>query len=66
MSNLLLKSDLNKSSGPDKMHAAFLKHIAFEIAPLLTHIFQQSLRNGIVPSSWKQANVTPIYRKVTK
>ena len=49
--NLLLKSDVNKSTGPDNIHAAFLKHTAYEIAPLLTHLFQQSLRNGIVPVS---------------
>ena len=36
----------------------FLKHTTFETAPLLTHLFQQSLRNGIVPASWKQANIT--------
>ena len=64
--NLLLKSDLNKFAGADIIHAAFLKHTAFETAPLFTHLFQQSLRKGIVPASWKQANVTPIYKKVIK
>ena len=59
--NLLLKSDLNKSAGADNIATCcFLKHNDFEAAPLLTHLFQQSLRNGIVPASWKQANVTPI------
>ena len=32
----------------------------------MTHLFQQSLRNGIVSASWKQANVTPIYKKGDK
>ena len=58
--NLLLKSDVNKSTGPDNIHAAFLKHTAFESVPLLTNLFQQLLRNGVVPVSWKQANITPI------
>ena len=62
----LLKSDLNKSADPDNIHAAFLKHTAFETPPLLTHLFQQSLRKGTVPAFWKQANVTPIYKKVIK
>jgi len=64
--NLLAKHNTNKSPGPDNIHAAFLKHIASEIAPLLTHLFQQSLRNGIIPVSGKQANITPIYKKGNK
>ena len=64
--NLLLKSNVNKSTGPDNIHAAFLKNTAFKTAPLLTHLFQQSSRSGIVPISWKQANVTPVYKKGDK
>ena len=59
--SLLENFDTNKSPGPDNMHAAFLKHVAFEIVPLLTHLYQQSIRNGTVPVSWKQPNITPIY-----
>ena len=66
MRNLLENLNTNKSLGPDKIHAAFLKHVAFEIAPLLTHLYQQSLRNGTVPVSWKQANITPVYKKGDK
>ena len=33
-----------------------------EIAPCLSHIFNLSLRSGIVPASWKTASVTPIYK----
>ena len=29
---------------------------------MLTHLFQLSLRTGILPSVWKQAFVTPIYK----
>ena len=64
--NLLAECDTTKSPGPDNIHAAFLKQVASEIAPLLTHLFNQSLRIGTVPDSWKQANVTPIYKKGDK
>ena len=64
--NLLANCDTNKSPGPDNIHAAFLKQVASEIAPLLTHLFNQSLTEGTVPASWKQAYVTPIYKKGTK
>ena len=68
MRNLLenLYLDTNKSPGPDNIHAVFLKHVAFEIAPLLIHLYQQFLRNGTSPVSWKQANITPVYKKGDK
>ena len=30
---------------------------------MLTHLFQQSLRDNSIPAVWKQAYVTPIYKK---
>ena len=30
---------------------------------MLTHLFQQSLRDSSIPMTWKQAYVTPIYKK---
>ena len=63
--NLLSSCDPHKSPGPDNLHAAFLKQVSMEIAPMLTHLFQQSLRDNSIPAVWKQAHVTPIYKKVT-
>ena len=31
---------------------------------MLTHLFQQSLTVGTLPSAWKNAYVSPILRKV--
>ena len=33
---------------------------------MLTHIFKQSLETGIVPSQWKHACVSPIFKKDQK
>ena len=66
MRNLLENCNTNKSPDPDNIHAAFLKQVASEIAPVLSHLFKQSLTEGTLPTSWKQAYVTPVYKKGTK
>ena len=60
---LLSDSNPHKSAGPDNIHSCFLKNTANEIAPMLTHLFQSSLRTGIIPSVWKQAYVTPVSKQ---
>ena len=37
--------------------------MAYQMAPLLTFIFQSSLDQGQLPQDWKSANITPIYKK---
>ena len=60
---LLMDLKTNKATGPDAISARFLKDNAEEIAPILTSIFQQSLDTGEVPSDWRTANISPIYKK---
>ncbi|MCY3928348.1 MAG: hypothetical protein OXG81_08735, partial [Acidobacteria bacterium] len=62
---LLSGCNPHKSPGPDNIHAAFLKHTSAQIAPMLTHLFQQSLRDSIIPSIWKKAYVTLFIKKET-
>ena len=59
---LLSELDPYKASGPDVISGYFLKQTAAEITPMLTHLFQQSLSTGDIPSQWKTAYVTPIYK----
>ena len=50
----------------DKLHPYALKATAAEISPMLTYIFQQSLCCGRLPTQWKHAYVTPVYKKGDK
>ena len=43
--------------------ALVLKETAYEITPMLTHLFQQSLDTGDIPHDWRSARVTLIYKK---
>jgi len=52
--------------GPDGIKPALLKTFANELAGPLVDIYNKSLETGIVPDDWKQAHVTPIYKKGTK
>ena len=60
---LLRDLDPYKAAGPDTIPTKFLKEFASELSPALTLIFQASLQQGRVPKDWKQANVTPIFKK---
>ena len=63
---LLSEIDPHKAPGPDTLPGYFLKCTATEIAPILTHMFQQSLSTGDIPSQWKMAYVTPIHKSGRK
>jgi len=60
---LLSKLDSHKANGPDNIPAHVLKETTYEITPMLTHLFQQSLDTGDIPHDWRSAWVTPIYKK---
>ena len=61
--HLLNNLDANKSGGPDKLPARFLKEIATEVAPALSIIYQACLDQGVLPAVWKTATIVPIYKK---
>ena len=64
--NLLSKIESNKAAGPDEIPPRLLKEMAYQMAPLLTFIFQLSLDQGQLPQDWKSANIIPIYKKENK
>lgn len=54
--------NVNKPAGPDKLPPKFLKAIFPSLVTPLTLLFNKSLQKGILPSDWKLANVSPIYK----
>ena len=56
----------SKACGPDELPPKLLKSVAHEIAPALAFLFQQSYNTGIIPTQWKRAIVTSIYKKGPK
>lgn len=63
VAKLLKDINISKAVGPDALPNKALKLAADTIAPMLTTIFQQSIDTGNLPSDWKKANVTPLFKK---
>ncbi len=63
---LLSNLNTSKAAGPDGISAKILKELACEISPILTHILNQSLHTGDIPSDWLDANVMPLFKKGDK
>ena len=53
----------NKSPGVDGIPPKLLKEIVEQISTPLPKLFNLSLEEGIVPSEWKDANITPLFKK---
>jgi hypothetical protein len=63
---LLDNIQAKKATGPDGIPARVLKEASTQISPILATIFQQSIDTGSVPDDWREANVTPIFKKGSK
>jgi len=57
------KLDRSKAPGRDGFLPRVLKEVRDEISPHLTTIFNRSLETGVVPQDWREANVTPLFKK---
>ena len=62
----LKKLKVNKSPGPDRVHPRVLQEVASSITGMVTIIFSTSLKTKTLPSEWKHANVSAIYKKGNK
>ena len=62
----LNKLNVNKSHGPDELHGKFLYELRHELFKPLTKLFKDSLKSGILPQDWRDANVIPLHKKGRK
>ena len=62
----LKELDASKAMGPDIINPFLIKSMAEVFVKPLTLIFQKSVSSGIVQSAWKEARITPIYKKGNK
>ena len=66
VSKQLSKLNPGKAAGPDNFTSRILKELHSEVAPMLSDIFNSSLREGKVPDDWRNASVSPVYKKGAK
>ena len=60
---ILLALNVHKACGPDGLSARILSECADELAVPLTKICILSFRQGKFPTTWKRANVVPVFKK---
>ena len=58
--------NISKSPGPDLVNAKILKELAEPIVPVLLIILKTSYESRRLPSKWKEANISAIYKKGDK
>ena len=53
----------NSSPGVDGIPPKLLMETVEEISIPLTRLFNLSLKEGVVPFEWKEANIMPVFKK---
>ena len=54
---------IGKASGPNELSNCILRELSCELSSPFCSLFNHALRMGIVPSSYKEANVSPVPKK---
>ena len=60
---ILKNLDISKANGPDNISNRILKNISGSISKPLARLCNKSLSSGIFPDKWKEAHVSPVYKK---
>ena len=61
--SVLESLQLGKSSGPDGINNRILKELSSPLSRPLCNLFNYSMTKGIFPDIWKEANVSPLFKK---
>jgi hypothetical protein len=64
--NLLYNINISKSGGEDDIHPRILRELADELSYPIKILFTDSLRLGKLPSDWKKARLSAIFKKGKK
>ena len=64
--NQLNRLQPSKSCGPDDCHPRVLEEVKEGVVMPLFYIFKKSLEEGVLPSSWKEANIIALFKKGDK
>ena len=63
---ILVHLDVNSACGPSGISPVILKQCHRLLSPSLAVIFNVSIQTSKIPSQWKKANVTPVFKKGDK
>jgi len=66
IAKLLSLIDTRKTTGPDNIPNVMLKMCAMELAPANASLFQDSVNTVNLPEDWRNANVSPVYKKSSR
>ena len=62
----ILALNPNKACGPDEIHPRMLQELVNELSDPITIIMNETVKHGKLPTDWKRAIVTPIFKKGAK
>ena len=61
--NEILKLNLNKSCGPDKIHPQILIELVDLVSKPLALLLNKTTDEGCIPRDWKMVYISPIFKK---